>query len=266
MDVDLGTVKTMLQTQGMKLLGGLAALVVGLILVHWIMKLLTGKEGLRRVDPTLRGFLENLVRILLNVIVILTAANIMGIPLTTFVTLFASASVAITLAMQGALSNFVGGVTVLLLRLLKTGDYVKIGDVEGTVRKIGIFYTDLVTPDNRHIFLPNSALTGTAIVNYTKEGTRRLDVVFSVGYPSDIGEVRTVLSGVVQRTAGILSEPAPLVRLDACADSSLNFVVRVWCGSSDYWNVKWDLTENGKRALDAAGIEIPYPQMDVHLK
>ena len=168
--------------------------------------------------------------------------------------------------MQGALSNFVGGMTMLLLKPFKAGDYVKIGDTEGTVRSIGVFFTELTMPDNRHISLPNSNLTNTAIVNYTREGTRRLDVSFGVSYDSDIDRVKSVLAGVIAQTHGILPEPAPLVKLTACGDSSLTFMMRVWCKASDYWDVNWNLLESGKRALDGAGIEIPYPQMDVHVK
>ena len=154
----------------------------------------------------------------------------------------------------------------MLIKLLKPGDFVKVGETEGTVQKIGIFYTELTTPDNRHISMPNSALTGTAVVNYTREGTRRVDVTFSVSYPSDIDRVKQTLLGAVGQTDGLLSEPAPIIRLNECAASSLDFTVKVWCKASDYWTVKWDLTENGKKALDAAGIEIPYPQLDVHMR
>ncbi|MBR7041327.1 MAG: mechanosensitive ion channel [Clostridia bacterium] len=264
--MDLGGIKNVILTQGVNLLGGMAALVIGLFIVHWALKLLSRSARFQKIDPMVRGFLENLLKILLYVTVILTAAGIMGVPLTSFLTLLASASVAITLAMQGALSNFVGGVTVMLIKLLKPGDFVKVGETEGTVQKIGIFYTELTTPDNRHISMPNSALTGTAVVNYTREGTRRVDVTFSVSYPSDIDRVKQTLLGAVERTGGLLNEPEPIIRLNECASSSLDFTVKVWCRASDYWTVKWDLTENGKRALDAAGIEIPYPQLDVHMR
>ena len=255
-----------LETQGMKLLGGIIVLVVGFFLVHWILKFLTKSEFFNRIEATLRGFLENLIKIILYIIVVLTAANVMGIPLTSFVTILASAGVAVSLAMQGALSNFVGGMTILLLKPFRAGDFIKIGDTEGAVQSIGVFYTELTTPDNRHISLPNSNLTNTAIVNFTREGTRRLDITFGVSYEADIDRTIATLRGAVERTRGILEAPAPLIRLTECGDSSLSFMIRVWCRSEDYWNVNWDLLENGKRALDSAGIEIPYPQVDVHMK
>ena len=166
-----------LQTQGIKLLGGILVLVVGIFLTRWIMKLVMRNKLFAKIEPTLKGFLTNLLRLVLYIVTVLTAANVMGIPLTSFVTILASAGVAVSLALQGALSNFVGGMIILLLKPFKAGDYVKIGDIEGTVQTIGIFYTELTTPDNRHISLPNDNLTDTAIVNYTREGKRRMDKI-----------------------------------------------------------------------------------------
>jgi small conductance mechanosensitive channel len=254
------------QEQGMKLLGGIIVLIIGFILVRWIMKFLTRNNRLDKIEPTIKGFLMKLLKVLLYIIVILTAANVMGIPLTSFVALMGSAGVAVSLAMQGALSNLVGGLTLLLLKPFKLGDYVKIGDTEGVVQSIGTFFTEFTTPDNRHISLPNSSLTNTAIVNYSREGTRRLDVNFSVSYDADIDHTVRTLQEAVNMTGGILDQPAPVIKLIECADSSLVFMIRVWCNSQDYFNVNWDLTENGKRMLDREGIEIPYPQMDVHMK
>lgn len=262
----MDTIFQIIEAQGMKLLGGIIVLVVGFFLIHWIMTFLKRSDGFVKIEPTLKGFLQNLVKLILYIIVVLTAANVMGIPLTSFVTILASAGVAISLAMQGALSNFVGGMTILLLKPFRAGDYIKISDAEGTVQSIGVFYTELNMPDNRHISLPNSNLTNTAIINYTREGTRRLDVNFGVSYDSDIDHVKSVLVRVIAETPNILQEPAPIVKLIECGDSSLSFMMRVWCKSSDYWDVSWELLEKGKRALDMAGIEIPYPQMDIHMK
>ena len=255
-----------IQTQGMNLLHGLIVLAVGFFLIHWVIRLMERSRPFLRIEPTLKGFLENLIRLLLYVTVILTAAGVMGIPLTSFVTILASAGVAISLAMQGALSNFVGGMTMLLLKPIKVNEYVKIGDIEGTVRSIGVFYTELVMPDNRHISLPNANLTNTAIVNYTREGTRRLDVFFSVAYSSDIDRVKEALMGVIRANAAALAEPQPVVRLQEQGDSALKFVARLWCNNGDYWDMYYYLQEEGKRALDRAGIEIPFPQMDVHMR
>ena len=198
-----------IETQGMNLLRGLVVLAVGCFLVHWLMKLIGRSEKYVRIEATLKGFLGNLIKLVLYLLVILTAANVVGIPLTSIVTLIGTAGVAVSLAMQGALSNLVGGATLLLLKPIRVGEYVKIGDYEGTVKAIGAFYTDVITFDNRHICLPNSALTNTAIVNFTREGTRRLEVVYCVSYQADMDRVFAVLMEVARGASGVLPDPAP---------------------------------------------------------
>ena len=241
-------------------------LVVGLFLAHWLVKLFERYEKKLKIDPTLKSFLRNLLRILLYVLVILTAAGTMGIPLTSIMTLLASAGVAVSLAMQGVLTNLIGGFILLLFKPIKVGEYVRIGENEGTVKAIGAFYTEMATFDNRHINLPNGTLTNTAIINYTREGSRRLDLTFSVSYDSSMDQVYEVLNQVVSQEEALLPDPAPAVVLNKCADSSLDFQIRVWVKTEDYWPVNFRLLDNGKRALDKAGISIPYPQMDVHMK
>lgn len=255
-----------LQTQGMKLLWGILVLAVGLFAVHWIVKLINRTQKKWKLEPTVKGFMLNVLKWALYIVVILTTVNTLGVPMTAVITLAASAGAAISLAMQGALSNLVGGFTLLALRPIKVGEFVKIGDNEGTVQNIGAFYTDLCTPDNRHINLPNGNLTNTAIVNYTREGTRRLDVTFTVSYTSEIDKVYRTLEEMMRQNASLLPEPAPQVLLNEYGESGLKFVVRVWCKNTDYWPIYFDLMDRGKRALDQAGIAIPYPQMDVHIK
>ncbi len=262
-DISIGA---FLQTQGIQLLKALLVLAVGLFLVHWIIRIVDSRQEKLHIEPTLKGFLINLLKGALYIIVILTAANVLGVPMTSVITLVASAGVAVTLAVQGALSNLVGGLILLILKPIRVGEYVKIGDNEGTVKAIGAFYTDLLTFDGRHINLPNGSLTNTPIINYTREGTRRLDVVYSVSYDADIDLVYRTLTDMMQKNPSLLPEPAPAVLLNEYAESGLRFIVRVWCRASDYWNIYFDLMDRGKRALDAAGILIPYPQMDVHLK
>ena len=260
------TIKNFLTTAGVDLLRGILTLAVGLFIVHWVMKLFDRYEQKMKIEATLKGFIKNLIRILLYVIVIMTATNTMGIPMTSIITLLGSAGVAISLAMQGVLGNLIGGFILLLFKPIRVGEYVKIGDQEGTVMVIGSFYTELATADNRHINMPNSTLTNTTIVNYSREGTRRLDLVFSVAYESDMDQVYEVLNQVVADEKALLAEPAPAVNLTRCADSSLDFTIRVWVKTGDYWPVNFRMLDNGKRALDRAGISIPYPQMDVHMK
>lgn len=255
-----------LEEQGLRLLGGAAVLIIGLIVSRWIIRLVKKSKKFNAIEPTLKGFLETCLKVILYLNVALSAIAALGIPLTSVLTLIASAGVAVSLAMQGALSNFVGGITILIFKPFRNGDFIKIGDTEGVVQRIGIFYTDLKTYDNRRISIPNSQLTNTAITNYTVEGTRRVDVVFSVSYLSDMDKVTEVLKSAVASTANILPDPEPTVRLTECGSSSLDFTVKVWCAAENYWSVKFDLLENGKRAIDKAGIEIPYPQLDVHMR
>ncbi len=260
------SIKNFLSTAGVDLLRGIIVLVVGLFLAHWLVKLFERYEKKLKIDPTLKSFLRNLLRILLYVLVILTAAGTMGIPLTSIMTLLASAGVAVSLAMQGVLTNLIGGFILLLFKPIKVGEYVRIGENEGTVKAIGAFYTEMATFDNRHINLPNGTLTNTAIINYTREGSRRLDLTFSVSYDSSMDQVYEVLNQVVSQEEALLPDPAPAIVLNKCADSSLDFQIRVWVKTEDYWPVNFRLLDNGKRALDKAGISIPYPQMDVHMK
>ena len=255
-----------LKTAGVDLLRGILVLVVGFFLVHWINKLLKRSKKLMSIEPTLGGFLQNLIRILLSVMVILTAVNIMGIPMTSVVTLLASGGVALGLALQGAVSNFIGGLLLLMLRPIRAGEYVKIGDNEGTVKTVGAYYTELITFDNKHLCLPNGTLTNTSITNFSRERTRRLDLTFSVDYSTDMDTVYSVLNDLGAKETAILPDPAPQIVLFKCADSSLDFAVRVWVRTEDYWPVNFRLLDQGKRALDAAGIRIPFPQMDVHVK
>ncbi len=264
--MDLENIGTLLKTSGIKLLWGLMVLVIGIILINGLQKLLRRHIDKIRIEPTLKSFLSNIVRIILYVIVILTAVNVMGIPLTSVITLVASAGVAVSLAMQGALSNLVGGVTLLLLKPIAVGDFVSVNGIDGTVKGIGAFYTDMTTPDNRHVFMPNSSMVNTSIVNYSREGTRRMDLTFPIGYDADIGKVREILLGLAENCPTVMSDPAPIAVMTAFSDSSVSIVLRLWCRSGDYLTTMYSLQENGKKALETAGIVIPFPQMDVHLK
>ena len=259
-------IKNFFTTAGMDLLRGLLILVIGFFLVRWIVKIIERNEHKMKMEPTLRGFVKNLIRILLYVLVILTAVNTMGVPMTSIITLVGSAGVAVSLALQGVLGNLIGGFILLLFKPIRAGEYVKIGDNEGTVKNVGTFYTEIVTVDNRQINLPNGTLTNTAIVNYTREGTRRLDLIFTVGYEQNIDKVYEVLRKVVSEEKEMLENPAPTVHLIKCGDNALEFSVRVWVTGQNYWPVHFRLLENCRRALDEAGMPAPYPQMDVHMK
>ncbi len=259
----------LLTENGARLLKGLLILIIGMIAVHWVLRLLRGRlsgTGKLRIEPTLGRFLSNILRLLLYAVVILTAANAMGIPLTTVVALVGSAGVALSLAMQGALSNLIGGVMLLILKPIRAGEYIRVSEFEGSVQGIGVFYTDLVTFDGKHISVPNSSMTNTPIINYTREGRRRVDVSFSVSYDAPIDSVLAVLNALIARTDRVLPDPAPQVRLTGCASSSMDYAIRLWTATADYWDVYFFLLEHGKRALDEAGISVPFQQVDVHMK
>ncbi|MBO4886871.1 MAG: mechanosensitive ion channel family protein [Firmicutes bacterium] len=264
--MDWTTLGPTLVQAGLKLLGGILILVIGLLIIKWIKHLLKKSKLFAKMEPTMAGFLKNLIHVLLLAIVILSAAGVMGVPLSLFVTLVSLVGAAITLAVQGVLSNFIGGVVILILKPFKAGQYIKVGDIDGTVKQIGMYYTILVTPDGKEISLPNSQLTNSSITNFSAEERRRIDMDYSVSYSAKSDEVRQVLLKVAKANELVLEEPAPQVLLQAMADSSVTYRLRVFVKNTDYWNVYYYLTEEGKKALDEAGLEIPFPQVDVHMK
>ncbi|MBO4367864.1 MAG: mechanosensitive ion channel family protein [Clostridia bacterium] len=261
------TIVRELTASGMKLVWGLVVLVLGLILIHFINKLIAGKSGkIKRLDPGITGYMKGFLRIIMYVVLFLTVASIWGVPLTSFVTILASASVAISLALQGVLSNFIGGILLLVLKPFQVGDYVRAEPLEGTVSEISILYTKLNTFDNKGVVLPNSSLINTALVNYSAQKTRRVDLTFSVSYHSDIDQVKAVLAQAAKDSPATLAEPAPVIGLAKHNESSLDFALKVWCNTPDYWSTYFDLNERVKKYFDREHIEIPYPQMDVHMK
>ncbi len=243
--------------------------IIVLIVGLWVIKRVVGVlrrtlEG-RQADATLARFLCSLSSVGLKALLLISVASMVGIETTSFVALLGAAGLAIGLALQGSLSNFAGGVLVLLFKPYKVGDFVEAQGVSGTVCDIQIFNTVLKTPDNKVIIVPNGAISNGVITNYSMEDTRRVDLLFGIGYDDDISQARGVITGLIDSDGRILKEPAPLVVVSELADSSVNFTVRVWVASGDYWGVYFDLTERAKVAFDAAGISIPYPQTDVHL-
>ena len=264
--MDWTTIGPAIVEVGMKLLGGILILVIGMLIIRWIKHLLKKSKVFTKMEPTMAGFLKNLIHVLLLAIVILSAAGVMGVPLSLFVTLVSLVGAAITLAVQGVLSNFIGGVVILILKPFKVGQYIKVGDIDGTVRMIGMYYTELVTPDGKQISLPNSQLTNSSITNFSSEEKRRIDLDYGVSYSADIDEVRKVLLEVAKANDMTLTDPAPQVLVQEMADSAVKFRLRVFVKNADYWTLYYYLMEEGKKALDKAGLEIPFPQVDVHMK
>jgi len=219
----------------------------------------------RKVDKAVGSFVSSIIYAIVFAATILMALSQIGIETTSFIAILGAAGLAVGLALQGSLSNFASGVLIILLRPFKSGDYVEVGGKAGTVDKIEIFSTELRTPDNKVIIMPNSAIMSGAIVNYSREATRRIDLVIGVGYDADLRKAKEVLKSVLDAETRLLQTPAYTVAVSELGDSSVNFVVRPWVNSGDYWPTYFSLMENIKIALDEAGISIPFPQMDVHL-
>lgn len=240
-----------------------------LVIGAWIARMIRGairKVMLRRgVDPIIIGFVSNFLYIGLLVFVVLAALERVGVRTTSFVAVIGAAGLAIGLALQGALANFAAGFLMVIYRPFKKGDYVEAGDAAGIVDEIQVFTTILNTPDNRRVIVPNSKIMGDNITNYSAQETRRLDLTFGVGYSDDIAKVKTVLRQIAEADERVLKDPAPQVVLDELADSSVNFILRVWVKSADYWGFRFDTMEAVKLAFDREGISIPFPQRDVHL-
>jgi small conductance mechanosensitive channel len=219
----------------------------------------------RGVDEILTTFAGNAMRIAILAFVIVAALGQIGIETASFVAILAAAGLAIALAFQGSLSNLASGVLLVTFRPFNVGDFVEASGISGIVEKIEIFTTQIRTPDNRTIIIPNASIAGGNIINYSSKPTRRVDLVVGVGYQDDLDKVRAVLTELLEADSRILSDPEPTIGVVELADSSVNFVVRPWVAGADYWPVHFDLHEAIKKRFDAEGINIPFPQRDVHL-
>jgi small conductance mechanosensitive channel len=250
---------------GPSLIAAVAVLLIG----WWLARLLTGV--LRRmmsrasVDPTLTSFVSNLAYMGLMALVVISALGQLGVNTTSFAALIAAAGLAIGFALQGSLGNFAAGVMLIFFRPFKAGDFVEAGGVSGVVEEVQVFATRIRTGDNKEITVPNGQITGGAIVNYSAKDTRRIDLVFGIGYDDDLAKAKHILRDVVTADERVLKDPEPVIAVVELADSSVNFVVRPWVKTGDYWPVYFDLTERIKLEFDAQGISIPFPQTDVHV-
>jgi small conductance mechanosensitive channel len=247
------------------LVSAVLILFIGNIIVKTIANGVAKVLRKKDMDEAVVEFLHSLVRYLLFVIVLIAALGRLGIQTASVVAVIGAAGLAIGLALQGSLSNFAAGVLIVAFRPFKSGDYVEIGGVAGSVESIQIFQTILTTPDNKMVVVPNGAVIGSAITNYSRHDTRRIDFVIGVSYNADLKKTKEVLTRVVEADPRVLKDPAPTVGVVALADSSVNFVVRPWVETGDYWAVYFDLLQAIKEELDKENIGIPFPQMDVHL-
>lgn len=243
--------------------------IVTLVVGIWIINRLTSGivKALERagIDQTLTTFSRNLVGIGLKVLLLISVASMVGIATTSFIAMLAAAGLAVGLALQGSLGNFAGGVLILIFKPYRVGDFIDTNGEAGTVKEIGIFNTMMTTPDNKTIYVPNGAISNSAITNFSAQPTRRVDIVFGIGYDDDLRVAKDILRGLIEADKRILDDPEPLVVVSSLGDNSVNITTRSWVATADYWPVFFDLTENAKLAFDDAGITIPYPQRDVHI-
>lgn len=242
-------------------------IVIGMKLIGWVRKILRKSLEKNHADTGLVQFLDSLVKYGLYILLALTILQRFGVQTTSIVAAIGSVGVAIGLALQGSLSNFAGGVIILLIKPFKVGDYVIQGSLEGTVSEIQLFYTTLTTPDNRKIIIPNGQLADNSLINATASDTRRLDIKVGISYNSDVKLAKDLLLKLGENDPDTLKEEgkAPMAAVEELADSSVNMLLRVWTQTDKYWDVKFRLTEAVKFAFDEAGIEIPFNQLDVHL-
>ncbi|WP_299249744.1 mechanosensitive ion channel domain-containing protein [uncultured Lacinutrix sp.] len=233
--------------------------IVGAFIIKHLRKGISKTMDKANYDLSLKKFLLNLIGWVLKIVLIIVILGTLGIQTASFAAIIAAAGLAIGLALQGSLGNFAGGVLLMIFKPIKLGDLIEAQGEVGVVKEIEIFTTKLTGLSNREIIIPNGSLSNGNIINYTTEGTRRVDLVFGVGYDSDIKQAKAVLLNVLTNHPKVLKDPAPTVNVLELADSSINFAVRPWCKAEDYWTVYFEVTEQTKEALDTAGIEIPYP-------
>lgn len=242
----------------------MAILVIGFFLIAKANRLIKAAFKRSHIEPTAATFLESFINIALRGILVITAVIKLGVPESSILALLGTAGLAIGLALQGSLSNFAGGIMIIILKPFKVGDFVEIQTVSGKVDKIQVFHSRLITPDNKAIIIPNGTMINSIVINHSTKPTRRVDLAFNVSYETDMKEARQLLLNMLNNHPKILKEPAPFLRLTAQAASSITFTARSWVNSDDYWDVYFDLLEESKRILDEAGIEIPYNKMDIN--
>lgn len=249
---------------GKNILVAIVIYFVGRYLIKLLMKLMARMMERRKIDPTIQSFLRSFVKILLTTLLIITVVGALGVDTASFAALLASAGVAVGLALSGNLQNLAGGLIILLFRPYRVGDFIEAQGVSGTVKEIQIFHTVLVTVDNKIIYVPNGALSSGNVTNYSAMEQRRVDFTFSVEYGQDIQKVRDAIAGLIKADSRILQDPEPFIALGELSSSSIDFTVRVWVNSADYWNVHFGLRESVYNEFNKQGIGFPFPQITVH--
>ncbi len=251
---------------GLKIVLALAIYYVGKWITRWIIRILDRSFERRNVDLSLRNFLRSMIKVVMTILVILAAIQTLGVNTSSFLAIFASAGLAVGMALSGTLQNFAGGVILLLLRPYRIGDFITAQGQSGTVKAIGLFSTQLSTPDNRIIYVPNSAISSSIVDNYSQPTTRRVDWKVSISYGDDIDVVRKEILAMLTQDKRVLNDPAPIVVLAELGNSAVILSVRAWASNADYWDLFWDINERIYKELPQKGIHFPYPQMDIHVK
>jgi small conductance mechanosensitive channel len=250
---------------GLKVIIAIVVLIIGFKLIAYLMRIIERIMVKRGLDKTIQAFLSSLTSIALKILLIISVLAIVGVETTSFAALLAAAGLAVGMALSGTLQNFAGGVMISLFKPFVIGDLIEAEGFLGIVKEIQIFNTILLTLDNRTIIIPNAQLSSNALINYSKEPLRRVDMTFGIGYQDDIDHAKKVLWALIGDDDRVLKDPAAFVAVGELADSSVNFSVRLWVKAEDYWGVYFDFMENVKKAFDKENISIPYPQTDVHL-
>lgn len=244
----------------------LAILVIGLLVSKLIAKIVGKAVSKSNVNGSAKSFLVSLIKIILYVVVIIMALSVLNVPMSSIITILGAAGLAISLALQNCLSNLSGGFIILFTKPFKVGDTIDLDSSVGTVRDIGIFYTKLMTFDGKTVFIPNGKVTEAKIVNYTETPSRRIDLSFNISYSADFGRARELILGIIAEEKLILSSPEPVVRMSAHNNSAVTIDVLVWVNNADYLTEKYNMTEAVKSVFDGNGIEIPFDQLDIHIK
>jgi small conductance mechanosensitive channel len=250
---------------GLKVIAALAIFIIGRWIAMLIRRIVRRVMERAKVERIITGFVSSIAYIALLAFVVIAALGQLGIQTTSFIAILGAAGLAIGLALQGSLANFAAGFLMIIFRPFKVGDFIEGAGVAGIVEEIQIFTTTLKTGDNKIIIVPNAKLSGDNITNYSTQETRRVDMTVGVAYDADLAHVKQVLNDIISKDERILAEPPPQVAVAELADSSVNFVVRVWTKTADYWPVKFDMTETIKNRFDAEGIGIPFPQREIHI-
>ncbi len=240
-------------------------IIVGLIVANNVVRLMSRAMHRKEMDGAVISFLSAIVKAVIFIAALLMALSQVGVQTTSFIAILGAAGLAIALSLQSSLANMASGVLIIIFRPFRAGEYVDAGGVSGTIQEVNIFQTIMKTPDNKVVFVPNAQITSKPTINYHREDTRRIDLVIGVSYSADLLKTKEVLMEVVQADSRVLPEPAINIQVNELADSSVNFIVRPWVAVNDYWPTRWDLLREIKIALDKNGIEIPFPQRDVHI-